>query len=81
VIVLWVIWICDLGCHYPAGGEVELYDEEGAFGRACAWTSDQDDPHVYRAVLSPAQWTTFDLGDLFTSCDERAARRPMSRDA
>jgi hypothetical protein len=37
--VSWVVWIVELGCAYPAGGEPEVYDEAAAFCRACAWTS------------------------------------------
>ena len=46
----WAIWICELRCTYPAGKKAELYDEESAFGKACAWTSDRADPYTYRAV-------------------------------
>jgi hypothetical protein len=46
----WAIWICELDCAYPEGGQAETYDEASAFGRACSWTADSSDPYTYRAV-------------------------------
>jgi hypothetical protein len=68
VIVLWAIWINEAGCYYPEGGEPELYDEEGAFCRACVWTCGVDDARTYRAVPEPPRirWETMDVvGGLF----------------